>query len=159
MHVLSFHYKMHLEIGLKPLKYACFKMKPGVVMLTFLTVLQAIVALLLICVVLIQEPKSTGGGLFSGTGQSLLGTSGKTFWTKFTTTLAVVFFALCLGLAALPKYRQPGSSLADEIQRKQQEAANAVSQNLPKTDSPNASKAPAAGVPAPAAAPSGSKKP
>ena len=46
-------------------------MKPGVVMSTLLTVLQVLVALLLICVVLIQEPKSTGGGLFSGTGQSL----------------------------------------------------------------------------------------
>jgi preprotein translocase subunit SecG len=159
MLVLAFHYKMHLETEFKPIKYACFKMKLGVVMLTFFTVLQVVVALLLICVVLIQEPKSTGGGLFSGTGQSLLGTSGKTFWTKFTTTLAVVFFALCLGLAALPKSRQPGSSIADEIQRRQQETAAAVTQAAPKADGPAASKAPAAGVPAPAAAPSGAKKP
>jgi protein translocase SecG subunit len=92
---------MHLETGFKPIKYASFKMKPGVVMATLLTVLQVVVALLLISVVLIQEPKSTGGGLFSGTGQSLLGTSGKTFWTKFTTSLAVVFFALVPGFGGV----------------------------------------------------------
>jgi preprotein translocase subunit SecG len=119
-------------------------------MLTFFTVLLVLVALLLICVILIQEPKSTGGGLFSGTGQSLLGTSGKTFWTKFTTVLAFVFFILCLGLAALPG-RRSGSSLADDIQKDQQRAAEAaaaaVTQADPKTDV-GAQKAPAAEAPA-----------
>lgn len=122
-------------------------MKPGVVMSTLLVVLQVVVALMLISVILIQEPKSTGGGLFSGTGQSLLGTSGKTFWVKFTTGLAVFFFALCLLLAALPKYHTTGSSLADQIQQQQQQSADAAaaaaSQAAPKTDTGVPAKAPA----------------
>ena len=64
-------------------------------MITLVTILFALTALLLIGVILIQQPK-TSGGLFAGTGQSLLGTSGKTFWTKFTTILAAVFMGLCL---------------------------------------------------------------
>ena len=97
-------------------------------MITALTVLQILVAVILIGVVLIQEPKSTGGGLFSGTSQSLLGTSGKNFWTKFTTTLAAVFFLLCLGLATIPRRQGTGSSVADEIQHQQESAARAAAQ-------------------------------
>jgi len=85
------------------------------------TILFVFTALLLIAVVLVQQPK-TAGGLFSGTGQSLLGTSGKSFWTKFTTILAAFFMALCLLMAALPKYQAPKSSVADIIDKQQQAA-------------------------------------
>ena len=89
---------------------------------TVITILFVIVALLLIGIVLIQQPK-TSGGLFAGTGQSLLGTSGKTFWTKFTTILAAVFMALCLLMAAFPKYQTSESSVAEMIEKQQQQAA------------------------------------
>ena len=91
-------------------------------MSALISILFVVTALLLVGVVLIQQPK-TSGGLFSGTGQSLLGTSGKTFWTKFTTVLAIVFMVLCLLLAALPKYQSTGSSVADTIEKQQQAAA------------------------------------
>lgn len=91
-------------------------------MSAFISILFVLTALLLVGVVLIQQPK-TSGGLFSGTGQSLLGTSGKTFWTKFTTILAVVFMALCLLMAALPKFQSSTSSVADTIEKQQQAAA------------------------------------
>ena len=85
-------------------------------MSVLLTVLFIVTALLLIGVVLIQQPK-TSGGLFSGTGQSLLGTSGKTFWTKFTTILASIFMLLCLLLGLMPK--EKSNSLADVIEKQQ----------------------------------------
>src|ERR1039458_6840199 len=110
----------------------------------FVTILFVFTAFLLIGVVLIQQPK-TAGGLFSGTGQSLLGTSGKSFWTKFTTVLAGVFMALCLLMAALPRYQQPKSSVTDLIEKQQQQAAQPPAQaavSAPAQTAPNA-KAPA----------------
>jgi len=95
-------------------------------------------AFLLIGVILIQQPKSAGGGLFAGTGQSLLGTSGKTFWTKFTTILAALFMLLCLGLSILPRFQGETSSVADSIVQ-QQQAAQAA-----QGSQPAASQAPAA---------------
>ncbi len=79
-------------------------------------------ALMLIGVVLIQQPK-TSAGLFSGTGQSLLGTSGKTFWTKFTAVLAGSFMILCLLMSFVNRYEKAPSSVTDLIEKQQQQAA------------------------------------
>jgi len=94
------------------------------------TILFVLTSVLLIAVVLIQQPK-TAGGLFSGTGQSLLGTSGKTFWTKTTVVIAAIFMALCLMLGVLPRWEQSNNSSAvtDLIQK--QQAAQAQAQNQP----------------------------
>jgi len=105
---------------------------------TFIMILFVFTAFLLIGVILIQQPKSAGGGLFAGTGQSLLGTSGKTFWTKFTTILAALFMLLCLGLSILPRFQGETSSVADSIVQ-QQQAAQAA-----QGSQPAASQAPAA---------------
>jgi preprotein translocase subunit SecG len=91
-------------------------------MLTIVTIFFMLIAVLLIGVVLVQQPK-TSGGLFSGTGQSLLGTSGKTFWTKFTTILAAVFMCLCLLMAILIKYQQPKSLITDLLEKQQPQTA------------------------------------
>jgi hypothetical protein len=113
-------------------------------MLTFFTVLLVLVALLLICVILIQEPKSTGGGLFSGTGQSLLGTSGRLSGRSSPRSLPSCSSSFAWDW---PPYRAVvRSSLADDIQKDQQRAAEAaaaaVTQADPKTDV-GAQKAPA----------------
>ncbi len=108
----------------------------------FVTLLFVLTALFLIGVVLIQQPK-TAGGLFSGTGQSLLGTSGKSFWTKFTTILAGFFMALCLLMAALPRFQQPTSSVTDIIEKQQQQAAPMPAQAA----APGAQSAPNSKVP------------
>ena len=92
------------------------------------TILFVFTALLLIGVVLVQQPK-TSGGLFAGTGQSLLGTSGKTFWTKTTIAMAAFFMLLCIVLSILPKYEKP-SSVTDIIE-KQQQAAQAPPMTAP----------------------------
>jgi preprotein translocase subunit SecG len=116
-------------------------------MVTFVTILFVLTALVLIGVVLIQQPK-TSGGLFSGTGQSLLGTSGKTFWMKFTSVLAGVFMLLCLLLYYLPRHEGPQSSVAGIIEKQQQEqAAQSSSQPAPQAN------------PAPQAAPASPEKP
>lgn len=77
-------------------------------------------ALILVGVVLIQQPK-TSGGLFSGTGQSLLGTSGKPFWTKTTIILASVFMLLCLMMVKFPAEQKSQSSVADIIEKQNQQ--------------------------------------
>ena len=109
----------------------------------FVTILFVLTAVFLIGVVLIQQPK-TSGGLFSGTGQSLLGTSGKSFWTKFTTILAGFFMALCLLMANLPRFQQPKSSVTDIIEKQQQQAAPApvpakasAVQSVPNSNAPS----------------------
>jgi preprotein translocase subunit SecG len=89
-------------------------------MISFFTVLFVLAALLLIGVILVQQPK-TSGGLFAGTGQSLLGTSGKTFWTKATIGLAAFFMFLCIVLSILPRFEKP-SSVTDIIDKQQQAA-------------------------------------
>jgi preprotein translocase subunit SecG len=113
-------------------------------MSTLVTILFIITALLLIGVVLIQQPK-TAGGLFAGTGQSLLGTSGKTFWTKFTTILAAVFMGLCLLMTVLTRYQQPGNVITGAIEKQQQQTA--------------AQAPPSSAAPAPAAPPASAPKP
>jgi preprotein translocase subunit SecG len=112
----------------------------------FVTLLFVVTALFLVGVVLIQQPK-TSGGLFSGTGQSLLGTSGKSFWTKFTTILAGFFMALCLLMANLPRFQQPKSSVTDIIEKQQQQAAPMPAQagapGVPSAPNPKVSANPA----------------
>ncbi len=107
----------------------------------FVTFLFVLTALFLVGVVLIQQPK-TSGGLFSGTGQSLLGTSGKSFWTKFTTILAGFFMALCLLMANFPRFEQPKSSVTDIIEKQQQAApvpapaGSSAVQSMPNSKAP-----------------------
>jgi protein translocase SecG subunit len=97
-------------------------------MIIVFTVLFIFTAFLLISVILIQQPK-TSGGLFAGTGQSLLGTSGKTFWTKTTIAMAAFFMLLCIVLSVLPKYETPAS--VTDIIEKQQQAAQASPMTAP----------------------------
>ena len=118
--------------------------------MTFLfSILFVLIAVLLIGVILIQQPK-TSTGLFSGTGQSLLGTSGKTFWTKFTVVLAIVFMGICLLFSTLAK-NQPQTSVAEKIEKQQQQQAQALQQQAPVNPPPAGIKpqekpAPAGGV-------------
>lgn len=120
-------------------------------MSTVINVLFILNALILIGVVLIQQPK-TSGGLFSGTGQSLLGTSGKPFWTKTTIILASVFMLLCLLMVKFPSGQKTQSSVADIIEKQQQTApANAVpatGSTAPKGSAPENSQPAPSGAPA-----------
>ncbi len=117
-------------------------------MTALINVLFVLVAVLLIGVVLIQQPK-TAGGLFSGTSQSLLGTGGKTFWVKFTVTVAALFMLICIILNVLPRYQQRDSAVVGVIE-KQQKSASAPPANVPAPVAANAqNNLPAGSVPAP----------
>ncbi len=113
-------------------------------MQAILVSLYVLVAILLIGVVLIQQPKNSAG-LFSGAGQSLLGTGGKTFMTKFTTALATLFMLLCLVLAVLPRTQKTGSGVADLIQE-QQKASDAAAAQAAQAAVTGASSRPETGA-------------
>ena len=83
----------------------------------FLTVLQAVIAALLVAVILMQ--KSEGGGL--GTGGSpagLMSARGAAdFMTRLTAVLAVLFVVLSIVLAALAVGTSGNRKIDDSLQR------------------------------------------
>ncbi len=74
-------------------------------MMTLLAVAHIIFALLLICLVLLQDPKNAGGGMFGGGGSnSLLGaTGGATFLTRLTRYAATAFGITCLVMTIMSR--------------------------------------------------------
>ena len=124
----------------------------------FLTVLQAVVAALLVGVILVQ--KSEGGGL--GTGGSpagLMSARGATdFMTRLTAILAVVFVTLSIALAALAVESSGNRTLDDSLNRTVAPAPQLPSDPLSGAGGPGARLVPAGGaspatVATPAAAP------
>lgn len=105
----------------------------------FLTVVQAIVAAMLVGVVLMQ--KSEGGGL--GTGGSPTGfmsaRGAADFLTRTTTVLAILFVGLSIALAALAVNTSGGRTIDTSLDR----------QVAPVQQAPADPLAPAAGQPAP----------
>jgi preprotein translocase subunit SecG len=85
----------------------------------FLTVIQAIVALALVGLVLVQ--RSEGGGLGMGGGGNpggLMGARGAAdFLTRTTKWLAVLFVGLAITLAAVAVDTTSGRDLDDSLQR------------------------------------------
>ena len=79
-------------------------------MATTLAVLHIIVCVFLILLIMIQDPKGGGSGLFSGGGSnSILGSSGGAdFLTKATRYMAVAFGALCIALTIFSKPTSSG---------------------------------------------------
>lgn len=75
-------------------------------MVTVIAVIHILVCLMLIALVLLQDPKSGGaGGVFGGGGSnSLLGATGAvTFLTKITRYSAIVFGVTCLMLTLMSR--------------------------------------------------------
>jgi preprotein translocase subunit SecG len=75
-------------------------------MMTVLAIAHIIFAFLLICLVLLQDPKNAGaGGMFGGGGSnSLLGsTGGATFLTRLTRYSAIAFGITCLVMTILTR--------------------------------------------------------
>lgn len=93
-------------------------------MFTFLLVLQAIVAAVMIGVILMQ--KSEGGGLGIGGGGSpagLLSARGASnFLTRATTVLATLFVVLSIALGALASVRSGGGSIDTSLSKAAQPA-------------------------------------
>ena len=117
----------------------------------FLTVLQAIVAALLVGVILVQ--KSEGGGL--GTGGSpagLMSARGATdFMTRLTAILAIIFVALSIVLAALAVKSSGNRTIDDSLNRTVAPAAQLPSDPLGGARQPGAAVVTPAPIPVPAA--------
>jgi preprotein translocase subunit SecG len=112
----------------------------------FLTVIQAIVAFALVCVVLMQ--RSEGGGLGIGGGGSpggLMSARGAAdFLTRTTKWLAVMFVVLSIALAAVAINATSGREIDDTLDRSvSPEPAQAGGNAIMSTTSDEAGSAPA----------------
>lgn len=111
----------------------------------FLTVVQAIVAALLVVTILMQ--KSEGGGLgVGGSPAGFMSARGAAdFMTRATTVLATAFVVLSIALATLAVGQSSGRTIDTSLER------TAPAQNAPASDP----LAPAQGGAAPVGAPGG----
>ncbi len=116
---------------------------------TFLLVIQALVALVMITVILMQ--RSEGGGLTGGSPSGLMTARGAAdFLTRTTSVCAAIFILLSIVLAALAAQTNRGRTIDPSLLREAQEAPQ-----QPINIAPGAI-APAPAAPANAAAPADS---
>lgn len=74
-----------------------------------------IVAILLICLVLVQPSKGGGlGSAFGGAGETVFGAQAMNHLSKLTVVLIAIFFVVTLALAAISGNRATASSTAAE---------------------------------------------
>lgn len=111
----------------------------------FLTVVQAIVAFSLVCVVLMQ--RSEGGGLGIGGGGSpggLMSARGAAdFLTRTTKWLAILFVVLSIALAAVAIKTTSGREIDQSLDRSVTSPAESADGLLPAQNAPPAEQAPA----------------
>ncbi|MEH6715935.1 preprotein translocase subunit SecG [Parasphingorhabdus flavimaris] len=126
-------------------------------MFLFLTVLQAIVAAMLVGIILMQ--KSEGGGLgVGGSPSGMMSARGAgDLLTRTTATLAVFFVSLSIALAVLAASEGKTESIDQSLQRDNSAPVSAPADDVPLVgDDPLAAAAAAAAEnPAPAASADG----
>lgn len=119
-------------------------------MMTLIAIVHVLFCLLLIALVLLQDPKSSGGGaMFGGSGQnSVLGATGaETFLTRLTRYSAIIFGVTCLLLTIMS--RPNSGSVIDSVLPTSQpppiapaqpapvgQGENTLPQNLPQNTAP-----------------------
>lgn len=112
---------------------------------TFLLVVQAIIAAVMIAVILMQ--KSEGGGLgVGGSPAGLLSARGAAdFMTRATTVLATLFIALSILLAAMASVGRGGSTIDTSLSKTAQPTSGSASSSLtaPAQSAEGATAAPA----------------
>lgn len=79
-------------------------------MVSTLAILHVVVCVFLILLIMIQDPKGGGSGLFGGGGSnSIIGAGGAAdMLTKMTRYAAIIFGALCIGLTIVTKPSKTG---------------------------------------------------
>ena len=90
------------------------------ILINFLLVVEAIVALLMMLVILMQRPKSEGLGAAFGGGvtENIFGAQTTNVLTTVTTWLASIFFILILALSILYAHRgAPDSAVRRELMK------------------------------------------
>ena len=90
------------------------------ILITIVTIIDVIVALLLICVILVQQSKDGGGmagSAFGGAGEAVFGGQAADQLTKITRVLTAMFFILTLALAVIIGRRTDHDvSVVDSVQ-------------------------------------------
>lgn len=112
-----------------------------------LLVVYVLLAFALIGLILIQHGKGADAGAAFGSGASgtVFGSSGSaSFLTKLTTWLAILFFALCIGLAYLSANKHRNIKDIDQFALPQQDLPVPTTEN----QQPTTSDAPVADLPA-----------
>ena len=93
---------------------------PMSILINFLLVIEALVAVLMMLVILMQRPKSEGLGAAFGGGvtENIFGAQTTTVLTTITTWLASIFFLLVLALSVLYAHRgAPDSAVRRELMK------------------------------------------
>lgn len=102
-------------------------------MIVVLYTLVVVVSLLLIALILVQQPKSGGfGSNFGGLGESVFGAHASSHMTKMTVIFTSIFFALTLLLAVFVGHRPAKASV---ISRHQPKATVTVDESTIESDS------------------------
>ena len=91
---------------------------------TILYVAVVLIALLLICLVLVQPSKGGGlGSAFGGIGESVFGAQAMSQLSKVTVVLLTLFFILTLTLAVMTGHRSKASAVKSSVVLSQQAKA------------------------------------
>jgi preprotein translocase subunit SecG len=130
-------------------------------MMTFISVIHVIVALVIVALVLVQDSKSDGAlgmGGGSSNANSILGATGaQTLAAKMTVVMAIIFAITCMTLTLLSSHT--GKSVVDSLPLPTAPAtapvngAAAAPTTTANPAAPEATASPAAAAPAPAASP------
>lgn len=102
---------------------------------TILYVAVVLIALLLICLVLVQPSKGGGfGSAFGGIGESVFGAQAMSQLSKVTVVLLTLFFVLTLILAVMTGHRSKTASTEGSLllkREKQESAASPAAKGAP----------------------------
>ena len=104
---------------------------------SILLVVQVILSISLIVLILMQHGKGADAGAAFGSGASatVFGAKGSgNFMTKATTTIAILFFITCMGLAYLSSNREGLQSVTGSVTAQEFEAAPETVGDMPAVD-------------------------
>lgn len=96
------------------------------ILVSVLTVADVIIALLLICLILVQQSKDSGfGSAFGGLGESVFGAQTGSHLARLTVIFASLFLIITLSLAIITGHRRAPRSVV-ELESAKTEAKAAV---------------------------------
>jgi len=108
------------------------------ILVSVLTVADVIIALLLICLILVQQSKDSGfGSSFGGLGESVFGAQTGGHLARLTVIFASLFLILTLSLAIITGHRKAPRSVV-ELEAKSEAKASIPAKNV-KEEAPVAS--------------------
>ncbi|MCX6983172.1 MAG: preprotein translocase subunit SecG [Lentisphaerae bacterium] len=100
------------------------------ILVSVLTVADVIIALLLICLILVQQSKDSGfGSAFGGLGESVFGAQTGGHLARLTVVFASLFLILTLSLAIITGHRKAPKSIVELEAAKKEAKASVPAQN------------------------------